>query len=88
DTGGEEFAVILPNSSKQQTRVVCERFRKLTANEKFEHGLVQFNLTVSIGFSIFDNSKRSSPEALIAAADQALYKAKGKGKNRVVQKSI
>ncbi len=86
--GGEEFAVILPRSSEKQTRVVCERFRKLTAGKTFEHGHAQFNLTVSIGFSIYDNSKLSSTEALIAAADQALYQAKREGKNRVIQKSI
>jgi diguanylate cyclase (GGDEF)-like protein/PAS domain S-box-containing protein len=76
--GGEEFAVILPDTGEDTALVAAERIRK--AIEK--HNWNDRNVTVSVGVSVFDNTK-STPEKLIFSADQALYRSKARGKNCV-----
>lgn len=73
--GGEEFAVILPNTDLESALVIAERCR--SEAEKLHH-----QLTISIGVSTM-NAKMSNPNALVAAADMALYDAKDNGRNRV-----
>jgi diguanylate cyclase (GGDEF)-like protein len=76
--GGEEFAVLLPWTGKDEAEQVAERIR---ANIEAAH----FNppVTVSIGLATFLETARQ-PEEVIELADLALYKAKNRGKNRVV----
>lgn len=76
--GGEEFAVLLPWTGKDEAEQVAERIR---ANIELAH----FNppVTVSIGLATFLETTRQ-PEEVIELADLALYKAKSRGKNRVV----
>ncbi len=81
--GGEEFAVILPNIDLEKARWVSERFRKKVSKHQFEYDLLRFQITVSIGIAPFDSSRNRSPIDLINGADQALYEAKRKGRNRV-----
>jgi len=77
--GGEEFAVILPEISKQATRVIAERIRKSIQEQSH---LFKREITVSIGISSFPKDC-SDKNSLIAKADTCLYRAKEKGKNRV-----
>lgn len=77
--GGEEFAVLLGNSSRADARAALERFRALVAEAVFPRvGAV----SVSIGFCAIDPG--SAPPTLVERADRALYAAKEGGRNRVV----
>jgi diguanylate cyclase (GGDEF)-like protein/putative nucleotidyltransferase with HDIG domain len=79
-TGGEEFALILAETSGQEGYVVAERLRE-TVEEAFAEEAIP--LTMSIGVASYPTQGRD-PDALIAAADQALYAAKELGRNRTV----
>ncbi|MBN1843862.1 MAG: diguanylate cyclase [Deltaproteobacteria bacterium] len=81
--GGEEFAVILPNTRIEEARTVGERFREMVAGYAFEYEEAQFQMTVSIGIAKLDGSESKTPMELVAKADEALYRAKGGGRNRV-----
>lgn len=80
--GGEELAVILPNTNQDSACMVYERFRKKVEEYCFKHGSDQFQITVSIGIASSNDSE--SPKDLIAHADHALYQAKTTGRNNVV----
>ncbi|UPW18356.1 sensor domain-containing diguanylate cyclase [Agarivorans sp. TSD2052] len=80
--GGEEFLLLLPNSTQQQAMQVAERVRKHLADYRIVHGEHRFSTTVSIGLAMLSEYD-SSAEALVARADGALYIAKERGKNRV-----
>lgn len=77
--GGEEFLAILPNTTQSGAYAVAERLRKDAENLEIE-GL---KVTVSIGVGAFPHVGQDSPEALVQAADSALYQAKNSGRNRV-----
>ncbi len=78
--GGEEFVVVLPETDMEAAVDVAERIRLLLASRIFEGGRV----TISIGVAEFP-AHGADPEALIAAADAALYRAKDEGRNRVIR---
>ncbi|WP_347986765.1 diguanylate cyclase [Methylomonas sp. AM2-LC] len=81
--GGEEFAIILPETSENKAIEVAERFRDLVSQAvvTVEEGIdIQF--TVSIGVATLNQSCVSLSK-LFVEADQALYKAKSEGRNRV-----
>lgn len=82
--GGEEFAILLPETNKDKALEVAERIRVLIENTKISPftPVPQLQITVSIGLSSL-SSKKDSIEDLINIADQAMYKAKKKGRNRV-----
>ncbi len=83
--GGEEFAVIIPNADKQLAKKMANRIRRIIEKAEFENEetLPQGTFTISLGIAEYPLDAQSQ-EALIEKADQALYKAKDKGKNRVV----
>jgi diguanylate cyclase (GGDEF)-like protein len=86
-TGGEEFAVLLPQTSGVEARLLGERIRDHIAGEPIaiedgSHAGFVFRLTVSIGIAVLDHSRRALSE-LIGAADGALGEAKSTGRNRV-----
>ena len=89
--GGEEFLVLLPMTTVEQASVLAERLRLNIAQNSTYKKEYNHELTVSIGLAGFDakqaNSAQKSPEKimkqLVNNADQALYKAKGNGRNRV-----
>lgn len=83
--GGEEFLVILAETPAGSAGQVAERIRGRVAEERFtpEGGTAAVGVTVSIGMAEFP-ADGASPEALISAADKALYRAKEGGRNRVV----
>jgi diguanylate cyclase (GGDEF)-like protein len=82
--GGEEFAVILPQTMKNDAQMIGERIRrKVESNEFLTDGEGSpVKVTVSLGIASFPENGRTSKD-LIAKVDQALYLAKGKGKNLV-----
>lgn len=81
--GGEEFAVLLPETSLSRATIVAERIRKRIAAQMLKARDVHFHVTASIGIAEASVSM-SGTEALMNAADQALYQAKEAGRNRSV----
>ena len=84
--GGEEFAMILPNTGAEGARLIAETVRQAFADLNLEHPAspIASYLTVSAGVATAAHGVRCSPEKIIAAADQALYAAKRRGRNCVI----
>jgi two-component system chemotaxis family response regulator WspR len=83
--GGEEFSVLLPNTSAAQGQRLAERVRKSTEGHTFEvvEGQEPLQVTVSAGVATFPiNDRIAVPPDLVQAADVALYRAKELGRNR------
>jgi diguanylate cyclase (GGDEF)-like protein len=82
--GGEEFMVILPETPAAEAARVAERIRAGTEKDRFtpEGGNAELNVTVSVGYAVFPEHA-GTPDSLIEAADQALYRSKKAGRNRV-----
>lgn len=82
--GGEEFFLILPETSVDGAVAIAERIRARTEAHRFaiDGVAAEVTVTVSIGCAVFPDHART-PEALIEAADQALYRSKQGGRNRV-----
>ena len=80
--GGEEFALILPKTPVQGTLRLAQKVREVVANEPFAVGTVSIPVTVSVGAAGYPDHGLSGAD-LLAAADAALYRAKGNGRNRV-----
>jgi len=82
--GGEEFCILLPQTSLPEAVAIAERIQRRILRMRFPHGKNQplGAVTVSIGVSSFHEDVET-PEKMIQAADIALYLAKSRGKNRV-----
>jgi diguanylate cyclase (GGDEF)-like protein len=81
--GGEEFAAILPRTSALDAHVVAERMRQDIAAARVAVGGVTLGVTASIGVASFPDSGAEDTEHIVRLADEALYRAKQSGKNRV-----
>ncbi|MFA7405274.1 MAG: diguanylate cyclase [Pelobacteraceae bacterium] len=81
--GGEEFVAILPDSSLKEAVFVADRIRLAVQNTRFSGQLAKLNLTVSLGVSWFSTEQPPSVDGFIKQADDALYRAKAHGRNRV-----
>ncbi len=83
--GGEEFVVLLPEADLDMAREFGEDVRKLIAAMAIDHPAVSGRrLTASVGVAAMVPNEADSPDSLIAAADVALYEAKGRGRNIVM----
>lgn len=81
--GGEEFAIILPQTNQAEAGHIGERIRsRVDENEFLLEGVSPVRVTVSVGISCFPENGKS-PQQLVKVADQALYQAKGDGRNLV-----
>jgi two-component system cell cycle response regulator len=85
--GGEEFVLILPNTSARVTREICQHICTQIADHQFEHASIRFSLTVSIGIATYLESTNQTPGELVALADQAMYESKRNGRNRLTELS-
>lgn len=82
--GGEEFCILLPQTTAGEAAVIAERMRQRVTETDYQHGTSQPLGTVSISIGISTFGKHiDTAEKIIAAADRALYHAKHQGKNRV-----
>ena len=81
--GGEEFAVICRGSDAAQAVVVGERLRKAVEAHKFVYDGTHIPVTISIGVAVLPDAAVKDANDLIGLADQALYKSKHGGRNRV-----
>jgi diguanylate cyclase (GGDEF)-like protein len=80
--GGEEFAILLPETNLSNAEIVAERIRKKIEGQVLTTHKVNFKVTASIGVAEASVGM-SGVDVLIRAADQALYKAKANGRNRI-----
>ncbi len=83
--GGEEFINLLPETDIVGASIVAEKLRAEIEAASIKVGEIEIKITVSIGISCFDATKKDDPstDQLISAADNALYKAKENGRNRI-----
>jgi diguanylate cyclase (GGDEF)-like protein len=82
--GGEEFAVILPETDAAGAEIVAHRIREAVAGWKVPHASSPLGvLTVSLGLAQIPEVRAADPAAFVEAADQALYAAKANGRNQV-----
>jgi diguanylate cyclase (GGDEF)-like protein len=81
--GGEEFAIILPETKRGGAAVLAERIRAATADMPFHASGRPISLTISIGVATSGNDEADSIAALLRIADRRLYVAKKRGRNRV-----
>jgi len=80
--GGEEFTVILPETSKDEVMTVAERIKAAIENEKFSpQSGKSVSITISIGVAQYCPGERIS--ALVQRADKAMYLSKQKGRNQI-----
>jgi two-component system, cell cycle response regulator len=82
--GGEEFVVVMPETDMAVATMVAERLRRRIASEPFaiQKGACTIEVTISIGIAALGPNDDAA--AVIKRADQALYRAKRDGRNRVV----
>lgn len=82
--GGEEFAVLLPDTSIDEATVLCDRFRERISKHDFTYDRVTIRITASIGVAASSVEKVMTGQQLVELADKALYQAKHQGRNKVV----
>jgi diguanylate cyclase (GGDEF)-like protein len=78
--GGDEFAVLLVETSKAGARLYADRIREVVSKYPFSHGRV---ITASFGVASLPDDEAGTAEDLFRSADEALYAAKRAGKNQV-----
>ena len=85
--GGEEFAIILPNTDASGALQVARRIRHYLAALKLSHesSPVSERITLSIGVATKIPNLKETPVTLVQSADDALYQAKAEGRDRLVQ---
>ncbi len=82
--GGEEFAILLPETDTERAWSVAERLRQNVMQTPIDTGRDLLHITISAGVTTSAEGEQLSVETLIERADQALYAAKQAGRNRVL----
>jgi diguanylate cyclase (GGDEF)-like protein len=80
--GGEEFVSILPEMNTDDALKVSERLREKIKSIKMSYNGNSFNVTMNFGVATLPNNQKVSSDKFIKMADEALYRAKGQGRNR------
>ena len=83
--GGEEFIAILPGTDEEAAGQFAERVRQAVEEHVYRDEATEVRMTVSSGVASFPDEGIDHPETLIKRADEALYAAKGTGRNKVVR---
>ena len=83
--GGDEFVVVLPDFSTEETIATAERIRKTVEQSKAGEDIP---VTASIGVCSTDQLQNATAEILLKSADDAMYASKTNGKNRVTPWSV
>ena len=86
--GGEEFVIVMPETDLAVAAMVAERIRRRIAGEAFsiQQGATHLEVTLSIGIAALGGAGDTAA-AMLKRADQALYRAKRDGRNRVVEEA-
>ena len=79
--GGEEFVIVMAETSLEESRVACERIRLAIEDFSWESVHPGLRVTASVGLS---DQATQSPNEMLAQADSRLYQAKHAGRNQVV----
>ena len=82
-TGGEEFALVLPDTDFEELHGAAERIRNLLDNHPIETTAGALTITVSLGAALAEQTAEGSDRMLRDTADAALYRSKDGGRNRV-----
>nr|AQQ74931.1 hypothetical protein [uncultured bacterium] len=82
-TGGEEFALLLPDTNRLGAAVLAERIRVAVERENVSAGGQILQLTLSIGVASFAVERVETIDQLLSIADQRMYLAKRLGRNRI-----
>ena len=85
--GGEEFLILCPHVDLDGGAVCAEHLREAVENSAFLHGGEKLHMTVSLGVAQRNDSMKT-PDELIRSADEALYRSKAAGRNRVTISSL
>ena len=80
--GGEEFAILLPETCGEDSELVAERLRESVAERPFQTDQGKLPITISLGVTCLGEDRDISVERLLDEADKALYQAKNAGRNR------
>ncbi len=83
--GGEEFACLLTHTTLEGACLVAERCREAIAKAPVVHGERTFGVTVTVGVAACAGTAVMELDALLKAADDAMYRGKAAGRNRTVQ---
>ncbi len=81
--GGEEFSVILPETSKEDSFIFIERVRSIIENMSIEQGDHSLAVTISAGYATYPDLTPTDSISFIDMADSALYVSKENGRNRI-----
>ena len=83
--GGEEFVIVLPKTHLEGAQTVAEKIRSFVRNQNIPHrgSNLDHIVTLSLGVAVASPQPLESPDSLIERADQALYRAKDTGRDRV-----
>jgi diguanylate cyclase (GGDEF)-like protein len=81
--GGDEFVLVLPETTQEGAVIFAERLRKRIGDHDFAETGAALYVTVSAGVAAMSGSQSETAEGLIARADAAMYEAKGGGRNQV-----
>lgn len=82
--GGDEYLIVLTETSLEGAKIFTERVRKAIQERDFRLHKDSMRLTCSMGFAVGGSGDDRDARELVRAADRALYKAKESGRNRVV----
>lgn len=82
--GGEEFSILLPQTTAAGGKMMAERIRASVEASPVTFSTTQIAVTVSIGGAEWQSAKMALLHEALARADEALYAAKHNGRNRVV----
>lgn len=82
--GGEEFVILLPNTTIENTLIIAQNIRKIIENLRLPlPSNKEFKFTISLGVAQIDIDKEYNIESALKRADRALYRAKSNGRNKV-----
>jgi len=83
--GGEEFCVVLPKTEENGAQTIAEHIRKAVEELAIPHATSSIGkyVTVSVGVVTVDTTGLETPEQVVTLADEALYRAKKGGRNRI-----
>ena len=81
--GGEEFLIVLPGCDWAEAQLIAERIREEIGSHPVKTLEGELDITISLGLAVGEGGRKHDPNALIRAADTALYRSKRAGRNRV-----
>lgn len=81
--GGEEFVIVMPNTSMDIARLIAERAREAVQRERFQIDAAGRSIPITVSIGLSERGNDANPDVVYKRADTALYRAKNEGRNRV-----